>query len=71
VVVGLVAGGLLWWAGAGWPGDDGGEEPRSGSASDGRPVLGIDAEGKSLEDITKPLTAAPAEPAAAPLPAGG
>jgi hypothetical protein len=38
VVVGLVAGGLLWWAGAGWPGDDGGEEPRSGSAGDGRPT---------------------------------
>ena len=38
VVVGVVAGGLLWWAGAGWPGDDGGEEPRSGSARDGRPT---------------------------------
>jgi hypothetical protein len=36
VVVGLVAGGVLWWAGTGGPGDDGGEEPRSASTGDGR-----------------------------------
>jgi MFS family permease len=37
-------------------------------------ILGIDAEGKSLEDVTKPLTAAPettTPPAVAPVPAGG
>ena len=31
-------GGLLWWAGVGWPGDAGGEEPRSDSSGDGRPT---------------------------------